>query len=147
MKKKLIIFDCLNCDYELYKHIYKKIAKDNGFDLDMVYIWHENGTGHILKSSKDIYALYENTYFLINMNRIDWFINYFNHKKINPENCCFFEYYTTLWDVNENPILAVSSIGVKKNEIYSISSKVPSKRYEHELNNILKDFLNEKRKK
>ncbi len=142
--KKLLIVDCDEDNYHLYSKIYKQIAKFNGFSLEKTFVLTDKKIHSLTKSDGCLISFSNDNAdvcVLCNAYKIPYLFTLSEAKRIPPNRVCLFEYYTSLFNVSENPITAAMSVGACRGTIYGISTNKPSKNYKEELTNILYNFL------
>ena len=156
----LVIADCLEDDYFLYKKLYLKLARRFGFEKENVFIITEKTLKQlsISKHGKDIdmqlipfltnlIVNSENRYVysLCNIKRKRSFEKIFNKDNIEKMYIQYFGYYTSVCEVNEHYITRMlSSKMIIKGDIICTTNLIPNKEYLEELIFIL-DYLQNKK--
>lgn len=159
----LIIADCLEDDYFLYKKLYLKLARRFGFKKENVFVITEKTFKQlaISKRGKDIdmplasfsakfivnLAKSENrfVYLLCNTQREESFKKLFNEYDLEKMHTQYFGHYTIVCGVSEHPITRMlSSRMITKDDIVCTTNLTPNKSYLEELIYILNYLQNKK---
>lgn len=146
----LIIADCLEADYLLYKKLYMKLARRFGFKKENVFILTEKSFKQpvSLKRENDVdipLASYliksivkqkaKAVYSLCNIKRKEAFEKIFDKAFIDSEmRNQYFGYYTSVFDVEEHYITKMLvSKTITKDDVVSTTNLTPNKEYLEEL--------------
>lgn len=152
----LVIADCLEEDYFLYKKLYLKLARRFGFKKENVFVITEKTIKQlsVSKRGKDIdkpstsvviqimftLARFENrsVYTLCNVQREESFKKIFGKYDLEKMHTQYFGHYTNVCGVREHPITEMlSSKMITKDNVICTINLTPNRRYLKELIYIL----------
>lgn len=159
----LVIADCLEDDYFLYKKLYLKLARRFGFRKENVFVVTEKTFKQLaisrhgkdidmpltLFSAKLIVNLVDSekrsVYSLCNIQREESFKKLFNEDDLKKMHTQYFGHYTAVCSVGEHPITRMlSSKMITNGDVVCTTNLVPNKSYLEELIYILNYLQNKK---
>lgn len=150
-KELFIIADCVEGDYKLYKHLYKKLAKKNHIDPNNIYIITSerirnlklNKTGQPFNWMNDkifmrlLIQSYKKVYVISNVKRSLDLSKYLDNEQM--DNIQLYGYYTNVAVLRENELnREVAKNNILTNGTICTTSLLPDREYLDNLDFIIK---------